>query len=216
LQEIRAQKEQFPKELINPKGYNLFLNSSFRKGYSGTAIYSKEKPLRIEKTIGFEKFDQEGRILKIDFKNFSLLNLYIPHGGRKKENLNYKMEVYEYLLDYIKKEKNLIAVGDFNIAHEEIDLARPKDNLNNIMFTEEERVQIDRIIELGFKDSFRSFNKEGENYTWWPYFANARERNLGWRIDYVFVSQNLMPKVKDSFILKNVKGSDHCPVGIEL
>jgi exodeoxyribonuclease-3 len=130
----------------------------------------------------------------------------------------YKLEVYRHLFTYLKKvkEKNIVIVGDFNIAHQEIDLARPKENKNNTMFTPEERQQLDTLESLGFVDSFREMHATGEHYSWWPYFANARERNLGWRIDYVFVSKALAPKLKDAFILPSVTGSDHCPVGIEL
>jgi len=218
LQEIKAQIEVLPPDLLCPKDYHSFFNPAFKKGYSGVAIFTKEKPQSSELKIGIERFDQEGRFLKLEYSDFVLINFYLPHGGRQKENLPYKIEVYNYLLSYLKKEKekNLILIGDFNIAHQEIDLTRPRQNKNNIMFTVEERKQIDNIIELGFVDSFRKFNKETGNYTWWPYFANARERNLGWRIDYAFVSKNFTPKLKTAFILSGIKGSDHCPIGIEL
>ena len=218
LQEVRAQTNQFPKELTSLKNYNLYLNPAVKKGYSGTAIFSKEKPLRIETKLGLKRFDDEGRFIGLDYPDFTFIDIYLPHGGRMKENLNYKLEVYEYLLNYLDKikDKNVIIAGDFNIAHQEIDLARPKANKNNIMFTLEERKQIDSIIELGFIDTFRKFHKDGSNYTWWPYMVNARERNLGWRIDYVFISKPLLNKLKKSFILNNDRGSDHCPIGIEI
>lgn len=218
LQEIRAQKEQLPPELIKPKGYQAFFNLAHKKGYAGVAIYSKENPLKIEQKLGLERFDTEGRMLSLEYPEFTLINLYLPHGGRQKENLAYKLEVYHQLLDYLKKtpKENIILIGDFNIAHQEIDLARPKENQDNIMFTPEERKQIDKIIALGFVDTFREFHQAGGHYTWWPYFAKARERNLGWRIDYVFVSKSLAPQLKDAFILPEVKGSDHCPIGIEV
>ena len=128
------------------------------------------------------------------------------------------MKVYDYLLEYLQKSKdrNIILIGDFNIAHQDIDLARPRQNQNNIMFTPEERQQIDKIINLGFLDSFREFHKEGSHYTWWPYMAKARQRNLGWRIDYIFISKELTQKLKDAFILPEIMGSDHCPIGIEI
>ena len=156
--------------------------------------------------------------MELKYPKFDLINLYLPHGGRSKENLDYKLECYELLLEYFKgiKNNNVIAIGDFNIAHKEIDLARPEQNRNNIMFTDEEREKINNIIDLGFVDSFRKFNQEGGHYTWWPYFANARKRNLGWRIDYAFVSKPLVPKLKNAFILGKVMGSDHCPVGIDI
>ena len=218
LQEIKAQKEQIPEELVKPKGYHAYFNFAERKGYSGVAIYIKKKPLKIEYKLGLKRFDQEGRILKLKYPHFTLINLYFPHGAHDKRNLAYKLKVYNYFINYLKKiqDKNIILTGDFNIAHEEIDLARPKDNKNNIMFTLEERRQIDRIIELGFIDTFRKFNKKGGNYTWWPYRFNAKEKNLGWRLDYVFVSKTIISKVKKGFILNKVIFSDHCPVGIEI
>lgn len=218
LQEIKAQKEQIPEELVKPKGYYSYFNFAERKGYSGIAVYSKKKPLRVEYKLGLKRFDQEGRILRIGYRDFILINIYIPYGSRDKINLPYKLKVYNYLIDYLKKnqDKNIILIGDFNIAHKEIDLARPKNNKNNIMFTLEERKQIDRIIELGFIDTFRKFNKKGENYTWWPYKFNAKERNLGWRLDYVFVSKTIISKIKKGFILNKVICSDHCPIGIEI
>lgn len=218
LQEIKLQKPQLSKPLIAPENFLSFFNFAKKKGYAGVGVYSQKKPHKVEQKLGFAKFDQEGRILRLDYSDFSLINLYFPHGGRKKENLAYKLEVYDLLLDYLNKikDQNVILTGDFNIAHQEIDLARPKQNQKNIMFTAEERKKIDEIVNLGFVDSFRKFTKEGGNYTWWPYYLNARERNLGWRIDYVFVSKSLSTKIKEAFIFKEVKGSDHCPIGIEI
>lgn len=219
LQEIKLQEGQIPESLINPDGYFSYFSYAQKKGYSGVAVYTKEKPKAVEKKLGFEKFDSEGRILKLEFKNFVLINFYMPHGGRAKENLDYKFKAYQHSFDYLKKNKGkpLILAGDFNIAHEEIDLARPKDNQKNIMFTPEERKQIDKLVDLGFSDTFRKFHKdEAGQYTWWPYFSLARDRNLGWRIDYVWTSKDIMSKLKDAFILPQVWGSDHCPVGIEI
>lgn len=236
LQEIKAQIGQVPPDLVGPKGYLSYFNPAVRPGYAGVAVYTKREPLEIENQLGLKRFDQEGRILHLKYSDFNLINLYLPHGGRQKENLSYKLQVYKYLLNYLKKTEiseltncayarkvnqksecfRVILIGDFNIAHQEIDLARPKDNKNNIMFTLEERKQIAQIIDLGFTDTFRRFNKEGGHYTWWPYFANARERNLGWRIDYVFTSEKFTPKLKNAFILPKVMGSDHCPIGIDI
>lgn len=216
LQEIKADESKIPEDLVKMDGYFAYFNSAEKKGYAGTAVFTKIKPNKIIRKIGFERFDSEGRFLRLDFDDFILLNIYLPHGGRQKENLGYKLEAYDCLLKYLKrlKNKNVILAGDFNIAHSEIDLERPKSNKNNIMFTLEERAQLDRLEDLGFIDSFRKFNQEGGNYTWWPYMANARERNLGWRIDYVFVSASLRPKLKNAFILSDIFGSDHCPAGI--
>lgn len=218
LQEIKIQLEKLPSDLLTPPNYYSCFNFAARKGYSGVAVYVKEKPLMVESIFGKERFDQEGRLLKLDYSDFSLINLYLPHGGRQKENLDYKLAVYNHLIQYLEKIKNekLILIGDFNVAHKEIDLSRPKENQNNIMFTPKEREQIDRIIHLGFTDTFRKFHKEGGHYTWWPYFASARARNLGWRIDYTFCSKTLMPRLKNAFILNEVLGSDHCPIGIEI
>lgn len=218
LQEIKAQVEQLPFDLAYPTNYRSFFNSAIRKGYGGVAVYAREKALVVEEKLGMERFNQEGRMLWLKYPDFSLINLYLPHGGRQKENLAYKLEVYSYLLDYLGKikDENIVLIGDFNIAHQEIDLARPKQNQKNIMFTPEERKQIDRVINLGFADTFRVFHKDSGSYTWWPYFAAARERNLGWRIDYAFTSKSLTPKLKDAFILPKIVGSDHCPVGIEI
>jgi len=216
FQEIKAQLPSLPPDLTTLKNYKPYYNFALKKGYSGVAVYTKKEPFKLEQRLGHPRFDQEGRILRLDYHDFSLINLYLPHGGRQKENLIYKLEVYDLLLDYLEKikYKKVILIGDFNITHQEIDLARPKQNQKNTMFTPEEREKIDRIIRLGFTDTFRKLHKEGEHYTWWPYFANARERNLGWRIDYAFISKSLAPKLKSSFILQEIKGSDHCPIGV--
>lgn len=218
LQEIKAQDGQIPREVLELKNYYSFFSFAKKKGYSGVAVFVKNKPISIKNKIGMRQFDEEGRILQLEYKDFILINLYLPHGGRQKENLKYKLNVYRTLLKYLNKIKNkkIILVGDFNVAHYDIDLARPKENKNNIMFTPEERSNIDKLIDSDFIDTFRQFDKSGGNYTWWPYFANARVRNLGWRIDYVFVSKLLIKKVGRAFILPDVFGSDHCPVGIEI
>lgn len=218
LQEIKANSNQLNPELLNPKGYFSYLNSAEKKGYSGVAVFTKKAPIKLISNLGLERFDREGRILELHYPNFILINLYLPHGGRKKENLNYKLRVYSYLLNYLEKmkDKKVILIGDFNIAHKEIDLARPKQNKNNIMFTKEERTQIDKLIALGFIDTFRKFHEKEIKYTWWPYFANARERNLGWRIDYAFSSKRLTSYIKNPFILSKILGSDHCPIKITM
>jgi len=216
FQEIKTQLSSLPPDLATLKNYKPYYNFALNKGYSGVAVYVKKEPSKLEQVLSHPRFDKEGRILRLDYHDFSLINLYLPHGGRQKENLIYKLEVYDLLLEYLEKikYKNVILIGDFNIAHEEIDLDRPKQNQRNTMFTLEERRRIGKIINLGFTDTFRRFHQEGGQYTWWPYFANARERNLGWRIDYAFVSKSLAPKLKSSFILQEIKGSDHCPIGV--
>ena len=219
LQEIRSAEEQIPEELKNVRGYYSYFNpSKTKKGYSGTAVYTKIKPLSVNTRSGLRRFDDEGRFLELKFKDFTLIDLYIVYGGRQKENMGYKIGVYRHLLSYLKKRKNekIILMGDFNIAHTESDLAQPKNNKNNTMFTPNERKQIDRLISLGFIDTFRKFNQKGGNYTWWVAYANARKRNLGWRIDYAFASKSLAKKIKNASIYPKVMGSDHCPIGIGL
>lgn len=220
LQEIKAQVNQLPVELIQPKQHITYFNPSNKKGYSGVAVYTKKQPFKVYYTLGFERFDQEGRLLRVDFNQLTILNLYLPHGGRGKENLSFKINVYKYLFQYIEELKqyipHVLLIGDFNIAHKEIDLARPKQNRNNVMFTQAERHVLDQLLGIGFIDTYRKFNQEGGNYTWWPYIANARKRNLGWRIDYAFASHTLSSCVRNSLILPEIAGSDHCPIVIEI
>jgi exodeoxyribonuclease-3 len=218
LQEIKIQENQIPKELLNPFGYYSFFNPAIKKGYSGVAVFSKIEPKNINKKLGIDRFDKEGRILKLEYPDFILTNVYIPHGGRRKENLDYKLEVYARLLKNLNKKANerRILIGDFNIAHQEIDLARPKQNLNNIMFTAQEREQLDKLIELGFIDSFRRLHKNERTFTWWPYYRNARKRNLGWRLDYAFITSKRAQEIRNSLILKEITGSDHCPIKLEI
>lgn len=219
VQETKANPRQVTPELRHPYSYKSFWSSAEKKGYSGVAIYVKEKPLNVEYGLGISKFDKEGRMLSVEYPKFILLNLYLPHGARDQSKVPHKLEMYNGLLKYINKLKSrkpIILAGDFNVAHKEVDLARPKNNMKNTMFLPEERKQIDKIMDHGYIDTFRHFNKEPGNYTWWPYFANARKRNLGWRIDYIFVPKSFISKVKDAFILPEVMGSDHCPTGITL
>jgi len=222
LQEIKAQEAElsslFEPGLFGGQKYKFYASTAHKRGYSGVAVLAVKEPKAVGKNLGLSRFDTEGRILSLEYPDFTLINLYLPHGGRQKENLAYKLDVYQHLLEYLRrlKEKNIVLAGDFNVAHREVDLARPKENRNNTMFTEEERRQIDSLVKLGFTDSFRKFHPEDGHYTWWPYMAQARERNLGWRIDYIFVSNDLAPQLKDAFILKDTVGSDHCPVGVEI
>jgi exodeoxyribonuclease-3 len=218
LQEIKIQKENLPKELLSPLGYSSYFSFAEKKGYSGVLIYSLKPAKTITYKSGYSKFDNEGRFLRLDFGEFILINLYLPHGGRAKEKLNYKLNCYNRLFVYLNKIKNkkIILIGDFNIAREEIDLARPKNNKNNIMFTPEERKKIAGLMRLGFIDTFRAKNPNKKQYTWWPYMANCRSRNIGWRIDYAFINQKMERHIKKAYILDEIKGSDHCPFGIEI
>lgn len=217
LQEIRCSENDLLK-LAPIDGYHVTYNHAVKKGYSGVAIYSKAKPLNITPIHLLDRFDQEGRSLLADFESFHLLALYVPNGGRKKENMAYKLEVYKKLFAYLKDntKKNIILGGDFNIAHEAIDLARPKENENNTMFTPEEREQITKLLASGYIDTYRSLHKDKTQYSWWANWAHSREKNLGWRIDYLFTPESLQKRLKEAFILDQVKGSDHCPVGIIL
>lgn len=215
LQEIKVMKgANFPLEFLL-SGYELYINPA---RFHGTAILTKIHPLKIRKEIGHKKFDSEGRFIRLDFEDFILINVYMPHGGRHKERMDYKLECYEFLLRYLESiaDQKVILAGDFNIAHKSIDLARPEQNVNNTMFTKEERKMIDRLLMLGFIDSFRKFNRSSGYYTWWPRGHEARKRNIGWRIDYIFISKNLENKLKNAFILSDIEGSDHCPVGVEV
>jgi len=220
LQETKAMKEQLAEELINADGYQSYFSSAEKKGYSGTATYTKIKPVKIENGIGIKKFDSEGRFLVTEFENFILFNVYFPNGKASPERLKYKMDFYSAFLKHLKKlskqGKKIVVCGDVNTAHREIDLARAKENQKTSGFLPEERAWIDKLIKAGFIDTFRVFNDEPGNYSWWNMVTRARERNVGWRIDYFFISDNLSSNLKSAFILPGVMGSDHCPVGIEL
>lgn len=220
LQEIKAMKEQLPPYLKNAPGYNIYINSGERKGYSGVATYTKIKPIDIKNGFGIEKFDKEGRILITEFPGFVLFNIYFPNGKKNQERLDYKLDFYDIFLAYADnlkaKGKNIVVCGDFNTAHKEIDLARPKENEKISGFLPIERAWIDTFVDHGYIDTFRHFNKEPDQYSWWDMKTNARERNVGWRIDYFFVNKEFMLKVKKAFIMQDVMGSDHCPVGIEI
>lgn len=220
LQEIKIKEEQIPDDLLNMEGYFSHFSSAVRPGYSGVAIYSKIKPLGWGKSFGEARFDDEGRVLWHDFKDFIIFNIYIPNGGRLKQRLEYKLDFYNFFFGYLevllKKERNIILTGDINTAHKPIDLSRPKQNEKNTGFLPEERAWIDRIISAGFMDAFRLFNNDPCHYTWWDYKTRSRERNVGWRLDYFFISAKLKKSVKNSGILPYIMGSDHCPVFLEL
>lgn len=220
VQETKAQPEQLDRDLMEPKGYYTYWNYPERKGYSGVATFTKDVPVSVEYNLATLKSDSEGRVIIAKYEDFTLMNIYFPNGKKDKERLNYKMEFYESFLEFVKplKDKNekIIICGDVNTAHKEIDLAHPKANEKISGFLPIEREWIDRFIENGFIDTFRYFNKEPEQYTWWDLKTRARERNIGWRIDYFFISENLLPNLVKAFILPDVIGSDHCPIGIVL
>lgn len=222
LQETKAHKEQLDDSLIHIDGYYSYFCSGERKGYSGVAVYTKREPLSV--AYGFsmeERFDAEGRILVLEYEDFYLINIYYPNGGQSSERLQYKMDFYDAFLIYLNNlkattEKGIVVCGDVNTAHNEIDLARPKENAKYTGFLPMERQWIDQLIEHGYVDTFREFCKEPERYTWWDMKTRARDRNVGWRIDYFFVNREYMSQVQDAFILAEVMGSDHCPIGIAL
>lgn len=220
LQEIKALKEQFPPHLKNTPGYNVFINPAERKGYSGVATYTKQRPKDVKKGFGIEKFDGEGRTLITEFDNFVLFNIYYPNGKKNQERLDYKLDFYDTFLGYadnLKAEgKNIVVCGDFNTAHKKIDLTRPKDNENISGFLPIERAWMDTFIDHGYIDTFRYFNKEPHQYSWWSMRTAARERNVGWRLDYFFVNKEFIKNIKNAFVMQDVTGSDHCPVGIEI
>ena len=218
LQEIKATSVQMPPHLKNFPGYHVFINPAERGGYSGVATFSKEKPTDTRKGFNINRFDREGRILINEYPSFTLFNIYFPNGKKNRERLDYKMDFYEAFLNDVdnlkSKGKNIIACGDFNTAHKELDLARPKENEKISGFLPIERAWIDKFIEHGYTDTFRYFNKQPNQYSWWDLKTKARQRNVGWRIDYFFVNNEFVPKVKKAFIMHDVMGSDHCPVGI--
>ena len=220
IQETKAHPEQLPDELLNVEGYRSYFSSAVKKGYSGVAIYTKIEPKSVKKGFGIEKFDSEGRILIAEYPEFILFNIYYPNGKAREERLNYKMEFYDAFLKYVdklkKKGKNIIVCGDVNTAHKEIDIARPKENEKISGFLPKEREWIDKFLSHGYLDTFRMFNQKPDNYTWWDLMTRARDRNVGWRIDYFYISESLKKKIKDAFIMPDVMGSDHCPIGIEI
>ncbi|GHT49683.1 exodeoxyribonuclease III [Endomicrobiia bacterium] len=218
VQETKADKTQFPKTIKEIDGYNFYCSCAQRKGYSGIAVWSKIKPELVSSSIENKLFDNEGRILRLDFKKFTLFNIYFPNGGSSPVRLKYKIEFYDYFIEYLKqfKDKTVVVCGDYNTAHFPVDLARPKQNENVSGFMPEERERLDRLVFEGFVDTFRHFNKDSNNYTWWDYKTVARLRNIGWRIDYFFISQHAVKYLKSAAIESSVLGSDHCPVSIDI
>ncbi|MGK0290983.1 MAG: exodeoxyribonuclease-3 [bacterium] len=217
LQEVKAEEEQAALELSQ---YTSYWNSAEKKGYSGTAILSKKEALNCRYGIGNEKHDQEGRVITLEFDEYFLVTVYTPNSKRGLERLDYRQNEWDVdFLAYVKEleaSKPVVFCGDLNVAHQDIDLANPKTNHKNAGFTDEERKGINNIIDAGFIDTFREFNQEGGNYTWWSYMRTARDRNIGWRIDYFCISSTLRPQLRSAAILSNVMGSDHCPISIEL
>ncbi len=217
LQEIKCTSDQV--EQLWPATYTTYWNSAEKKGYSGTAIFTKERPLKVTPHIGVSEHDKEGRVQTAEYKDFFLVNVYVPNSKRELERLPYRQVWDKDFLTYLKKlekKKPVIFCGDLNVAHTEIDLANPKSNVRNHGFTIEERTGFTNFVNAGFVDTFREFEKGGGHYSWWSPMSGARSRNVGWRIDYFLISQSLRPRLKKACIQPQIMGSDHCPVGIEL
>lgn len=221
FQETKAQDDQVLETLTPVNGYHIYSNSAEKKGYSGTAILTKKEPVNVSRDFGIAEHDAEGRILCLEYENFFLVNVYVPNSGSDLKRLKYRQKWDKAFFDYLKnleKTKPVVVCGDFNVAHQSIDLARPKANYNKAAgYMQEEIDGMDRFTQGGLVDSFRHFYPEKAGaYSWWSYRAGAREKNVGWRIDYFLVSESFIPFVKNAFILGEIMGSDHCPVGIEL
>lgn len=217
IQETKMQEGQIELDL---PGYNEYYNYAVRKGYSGTAIFTKQKPINVSYGIGIEEHDQEGRVITLEFKNFYMVNCYTPNSGRELARLGYRMiwedSFKEYLIK-LDKTKPVIICGDLNVAHKEIDLKNPKTNRKNAGFTDEEREKISILLDSGFTDTYRYLYPEKEGaYTWWSYMGHARDKDIGWRIDYFLTSNRLQKNIKEAYIYKDILGSDHCPVGLEI
>lgn len=220
VQETKAQPDQIPLFEMEELGYKSYVYSAQKKGYSGVAIFTKEKPQHVEYGMGIEKYDTEGRVIRADFDQFSVISVYHPSGSSGDERQAFKMQWlkdFQVYIDELKKEKpNLIISGDYNICHKPIDIHDPIRNAKSSGFLPEEREWISSFIKSGFVDSFRYFNQEPHHYSWWSYRANARAKNLGWRIDYNMVSDSLKENMKRAIILPQAKHSDHCPVVVEM
>ena len=223
LQETRALPEQLDDDLLKPDGWHTHFVAAERKGYSGVAIYSRSAPDEVITSLGRAEFDVEGRLQLARFGELWIANVYFPNGsGKNRDNsrIPYKLDFYQCLFDVLDelgaKEKPVLVVGDFNTAHQEIDLARPKTNHKTSGFCPEERAELGRWLANGWHDTFRERVSEGEHYTWWSQRFGVRERNVGWRIDYVLASSVANARVTEAFIWPHVKGSDHCPIGVEL
>ena len=221
IQETKMQEAQLDENILEIfEGYNAYWNSAEKKGYSGTAIFTKQKPLNVTYGIGKEEHDKEGRVITLEFEKFYMVNIYTPNSKRELERLDYRQlwedEIRAYLLK-LKENKSVVMCGDLNVAHTEIDLKNPKTNRKNAGFTDEERAKMTELLNAGFVDTYRYKHPEVEGkYSWWSYMFHAREKNAGWRIDYFIVSENLKDKIEDAKILDNIYGSDHCPVELDL
>ncbi len=237
FQEVKLQPGQVPQALESPHGYHTYWNFAERKGYSGVATFSREKPLKTHNGLGIPRFDAEGRVLMTEYPGFKLFNVYFPKAYGPKEvevarkdgapnaetmaaRLPFKLDFYESFLAHVdslkSRNERLVICGDFNTAHQEIDLARPKSNKDTSGFLPQERAWMDKLVAHGYVDTFRHLNHDPGQYTWWSYRFKARDKDIGWRLDYFFITPDLVKSLTGAFILKDVQGSDHCPVGITL
>ena len=220
FQEVRATQDQIPKKLASIDDFHKYYNEAEKKGYSGVGTYSKIEPLSVTKGLGIEELDKEGRVLKIEYPEFILFNIYFPNSGKEGSRLDFKVDFCNALLNQLvelKNEgKNLVITGDYNIAHNPIDVYNPKNCEGKSGYLPEERAWLDQLEEAGFVDTFRMFDEGEGNFTWWSYRFKARDRNAGWRLDYFFVNEEIKDKVKSAGILSDIYGSDHCPVTLEL
>ena len=218
FQETKAQDDQVQTALKNVSGYHIYSSSAIKKGYSGTAILSKKKPIKVTYGLGIEEHDQEGRLICAEYENFYFITVYVPNSGSELVRLAYRKKWDEDLLDYLKKkDKPVFLNGDLNVAHQAIDLKNPKSNYNKTSgYTQDEIDGMTNFLNSGFTDTFRYLYPDKIKYSWWSYRFNSRAKNVGWRIDYFLASKNALELVKDAFIMNDVMGSDHCPVGIEL
>ena len=216
VQETKAQPDQVK---LDKEGYEFYMNSAIKKGYSGTLIYTKHKPLNVVYGIDGNLYNDEGRIITLEYDNFYLVNVYVPNSQEELKRLDYRMEFEDLFRDYLnrlKEKKSVILCGDLNVAHERIDIKNPDSNQRNAGFTIEERTKFSKLLETGFIDTFRFKYPDVVKYSWWSYRFNARANNAGWRIDYFVVSENLSDKIVDAKILNDVFGSDHCPVELDI
>lgn len=221
VQEIKLQEHQIPKKIDDLKQkYNVYWNFAEKKGYSGVALFTKKKPVRVENGLGVDRFDHEGRTLIAEFDDFYLINCYFPNGKMNEERLQFKLDFYDQMFEKMQnlreKGKSVIVFGDYNTAHKEIDLKNPKANSKVSGFLPIERKWLDKLVKNGWTDTFRKFNENPGEYTWWTYRFGARKRNAGWRIDYFFINSEAEDWLKDAFIWQDIMGSDHCPLGIEI
>ena len=219
LQEIKAREEQFDSSIFTNLGYHCYWYSAQKPGYSGTAILCKEKPIKVTYGMNYESYDKEGRVMRVDFETYSVISVYMPSGSSGESRQSFKMtfleDFHNYISELIQRIPNLIIAGDYNICHKAIDIHNPQRNQNTSGFLPEEREWLSSFIDLGFIDTFRYFNHEPHQYSWWSYRANARAKNLGWRIDYLLATQSMESRLNRATILSQAKHSDHCPVLVE-